>query len=92
MSLEIEYERSYQVNELEKFQNLFIKYVRYNIKSMCPCKIILSIIDEHVKESVPYSVECEYKLDHRSKDKGNSLGVATIYHPPLIKNLKRSKI
>ena len=44
------------------------------------------MIEEHVKLFVPCSGECEYQLDYRSKDKDKPWGVATIYHPPLIKN------
>ena len=38
MVSEIEYERPYQRNEHESFQNIIIKYVRCNIKSMYPEK------------------------------------------------------
>ena len=86
MSLQVEYERPYQRNEPESLQNIIIKYVRYNIKSMYPEKIIHSILKEHAKKFVPYTSECEYQLDYRSKDKDKPLGVATIYHPDLIKN------
>ena len=91
MNLEIEYERPYQRNEPESSQIIILKYVRYNIKSMYPEKIIHSMINDHVKKFVPYTGECEYQLDYRSKNKDKPLGVATIYHPPLIKNLKKSK-
>ena len=84
MSLEIEYERPYQTIEPERLQNNIIKYVRDNIKSMYPEKIIHSMIDEHVKKFVPYSGE--YQLDYRSKDKDKPWGVVTIYHPCIIKN------
>ena len=58
---------------------------------MYPEKIILSILDEHVKKFAPYSGDCEYQLDYRSKDKDKARGVATIYHPLLIKNHKKIK-
>ena len=58
---------------------------------MYPEKIIDSILNEHVKKFVPYSGECEYQLDYRSKDKDKPLGVATIYLPPQIKNHKKIK-
>ena len=38
MSLEIEYERPYQRNEPESLQTIFIKNVRFNIKSIYPQK------------------------------------------------------
>ena len=40
MSLEIEYNRPYQIYEPESLQNIIIKYVCYNIKWMYPKKII----------------------------------------------------
>ena len=52
-------------------------------------KISRSMIDEHVKKPVPYSGECEYELDYRSKVKNKQRGAATIYHPPLNKNHKK---
>ena len=54
-------------------------------------KINHSVIDVHVKKFVPYSGECEYQLDYRSKDKVKPWGVATFYHPLLIKNHKKMK-
>ena len=53
---------------------------------MYPEKIIHFMIHQHVKKVVPYSGECEYHLDYRSKDKDKPWGVATIYHPPLNMN------
>ena len=38
MSLEIEYIRPTQINESDSLQNIIIKYVLYNIKSMHPEK------------------------------------------------------
>ena len=64
MSLETEYERPYQRNEPESLQIIIMKYVRFNIKSKYPEKIILSMVEEHVKNIVPYSGECEYQLDY----------------------------
>ena len=49
-------------------------------------KKIHSNLEEQVKNFVPYSGECKYQLDYRSKYKDKPWGVATIYHPPLIKN------
>ena len=48
-------------------------------------RIIHPMIDEHGKKFVPYSGECEYQTNCRSKDKDKPWGVATIYHPPLKK-------
>ena len=58
---------------------------------MYPEKLIISIINEHVKNFVPYTGECEYQLDYRSKDKYKPWGVATIYHPPLNMDHKKLK-
>ena len=91
MSLEKEYERPYQRNELESFQNLIKKYVRYINESMYPEKKFCSRISEHVKKFVPYRGECEYQLDYRSKGKDEPRGVATFHHPPLIKNHEKNK-
>ena len=49
MVLGIQNERPYERIEPESLQNIIIKYVRYNKKSMYPEKIIHSILDEHVK-------------------------------------------
>ena len=60
---------------------------------MYPEKIIHSMIDEYVKKFDPYSDECEYQLDYRSKDKYKPWRVATIYHPPLkINQIKIKKL
>ena len=66
-----------------------VKYVCYNIKSMYPKKIITPILYKHAKMFVPYTSDCEYRLDFRCKDK--LWGVATIYLNPLIKNHKKIK-
>ena len=49
------------------------------------------MIDEQVKKFVPYSGECECQLNYRSEDKDKPWGVATIYHPLLIKNQYKFK-
>ena len=49
MALEVEYERAYLKNDAKSFQNIIIKYVRYNIKSMYPEKIFHFVLEEHVK-------------------------------------------
>ena len=41
------------------------------------------MIEEHVKNFVPGSGECEHQKDYRSKGIDKPWGVATIYHPPL---------
>ena len=56
------------------------------ILKQCLQKKIHSILEEHVKKFVPCSGECEYQLDYRSKDRDKTWGVATFYHPRLIKN------
>ena len=89
MTLQVEYERPHQRNEPESLQTNIINCVRYIIKSMYPEKIIRSMIDEHVKKFVPYSGECEYKLDYRNIDKNQPCGVATIYLPPENTNNKK---
>ena len=40
------------------------------------------------KNFVPYTVECEYQLDFRNKDKDRHWGVATIYHRTQVNNHK----
>ena len=50
MSLQFEYERLYQRNEIQSVHNIILKNVRYPIKSMYPEKKFLSTIDEHVKK------------------------------------------
>ena len=59
MSLEIEYERPYPESEPENLGKNIIKYVPYNIKSMYPGKKKHSLLENHVKEFVPYIGECE---------------------------------
>ena len=86
MALEREYKRPYQRNETESLQNIIIKYVQYKIKSTYPQTKIHSMVEEHVRKSVPYSGGGEYRLDYRSKDNEKPWGVATIYHPPLFQN------
>ena len=54
-------------------------------------KIIHFVLEKHVKKFVPYSGECQNRLDYRSKDKDKPRGVATIYLDPLFKNHKKNK-
>ena len=89
MSLEIYYDRPYQINEPESLQISIIKYVIHNINSRCPKKIITPIFYKHAQMFVPYTSECEYQLEYRCKDK--PWGVATIYHDPLYKKHKKIK-
>ena len=49
------------------------------------------MIVDHIRKFVPYSGECDDQLDFRSKDKDKPWGVATVYHPPLIRNHKKLK-
>ena len=53
MSLDIEYGRLYQRNEPKSLQNIIINYVRYNIKSMYPEKLISSTLNNHANILYP---------------------------------------
>ena len=87
MSLEIFYDRPYQINQPESLQNIKIIYVRRNIKSMYPKNAFKSILYNHMKIFIPYTAECIYELDYRCRDK--PWGIATIYLDPLIKTHKK---
>ena len=89
MSLEIYYNRPYQMNEPESLQNIVVKYIIRNIKWIYPKKLITDIFYKHAKMFVPYTSECEYQLDYRAKDK--PYGVANIYLDPLIKKNQRNR-
>ena len=89
MSLQIEYVRSYQINEPENLQNIIIKYVCYNIKWTYPKKLISLFLYKHAQMFVPYTSECEYRLDYRCKDK--PWGVASICLDPLMTSNKKIK-
>ena len=91
MSLDKKYERHYQRNELESLQNFINKHVRYDIKSLYPEKIFSSVLNTHAEIFVLYTVDCEYYLDFRTKDKDKPLGLATMYHPTQVKNHKHLK-
>ena len=56
------------------------------ILKQCILKKSHSLVDERVKKFVPYTGECEYHMDYRSKDKDKPWGVDTKYQTPLIKN------
>ena len=58
MSLIVEYERPYQRNEHENLQNIILKGYFYNIRSMCPEKLITKIILKHKEKFVHYAAEC----------------------------------
>ena len=90
MSLETEYKRPTQIIEPESLQKFSIKYVRYINKSMCPIKIINSILDKHAKIFVPLTFECEYQLKFRTGDRDKLLGLSTIYNPTQVR--KQNKI
>ena len=83
MSIEIFYDRPYQINEPESLRNIIIKYICYNIKWMYPKNLITTLLYNHAKMFVSYTSECIYRLDYRCEDK--PLGVASIYLDPLIK-------
>ena len=87
MKLEIYHNRPYQINEPESLQNIFVKYIIRNIKWMNPKKLITDILYKHAKMFVPYTSDCEYQLDYRTK--GKPYGVAIIYLDPLIKPNKK---
>ena len=87
MSFEIYYDRPYQIHDPESLQNFIIKHVCYKIKWMYPKKIITSLLYKHIQMFVPYTSECEYRLDYGCKVK--PWGVATIYIDPLIKPNKK---
>ena len=89
MSLEIFYNRPYQIYEPEILQNFVIKYIIRNIKWVYPKKLITDILYKHVNMFVPYTSECEYQLDYRAIDK--PYGFAIIYIDPLIKPNKKIK-
>ena len=89
MSLEIYYNRPYQIYEPENLQNIVIKYIIRKIKWRYPKKLITDIFYKHVNMFVPYTSECEYQLDYRAIDK--PYGVAIIYIDPLIKPNKKIK-
>ena len=76
MSLEIYYDRPYQINEPESMQNIKIIYVHRSIKSMYPKKINTSILYKHMEIFIPYTSECIYQIDYRCKDK--CYGIANI--------------
>ena len=82
----MEYERPNEINEPESLQKIIIKYVRYKTKSMYPEKISYSLLEEHLQKTFPKSRECEYQSDFGSEDKYIPLGLATIFHPLVIKN------
>ena len=69
MSLEREYERHYQRIEPESLQNIIMKYVRYNSKSMSLERIFSSILNKHAEIFVPYTAECEFKFEFGCKEK-----------------------
>ena len=89
MSLEIHYDRPYQIYEPESLQNIKINYKHRNIESMYPKNIITSILCKHMQIFIPYTSECIYELDYRSKDK--AIGIAKIYLDPLIKTHEKIK-
>ena len=87
MSLEIYYDRPYQLYEPESLQNIKINYIYRNIKSMYLKNIFTSILFKQMQIFVPYTSECIHQLDSRCKDK--PWGIATIYLNPSIKSHKK---
>ena len=45
-----------------------------------------SFLGKNAKFLVPYTNECEYQVDFRTKVEDKPLGVATVYHPTQVKN------
>ena len=60
VKLEKEYGRPYQGNEPESSQNIIIKFVRCNKKSMFPDKTITSIWDKHSKNLDPLQLNSNF--------------------------------
>ena len=89
MSLEIYYDRPYQIYQPGSLQNIKINYEHRHIKSMYPKNIFTSILYEHMQIFIPDTSECIYQLEYRCKEK--PWGIATIYLDPLIKTYKRIK-
>ena len=83
MSLDIIYNRPYQISEPENLQNIKLNYVYYTIKVMYPKKLISNTLLNHMRIFVPYTCECIYHLVYKCADK--PIGVAVIYLDPLIK-------
>ena len=92
MSLEVEYKRPYQRNELESLQNIILKGYFYNIRAMYPEKLIRSILLKHREKIVCYATECEYEISFRN-EQDNKIWESnfTLYLPPQVKNHRKTK-
>ena len=92
MSLEVEYERPYQINEPESSQNITLKGCFYNIRAMYPEKLIRTTILKHKEKFVRYAAECEYEIVFRNGQKNKIWeNNFTIYLPPQVKNHRKIK-
>ena len=92
MSLEVEYERPYQRNEPESFQNIILKGYFYNIRFMNPEKLFRKILLKHHEKFARYVAECEYEKAFRNEqDNKICENNFTICLPPQIKNHRKIK-
>ena len=90
MSLEVEYERPYQINEPESLQNIILKGYFYNIRAMYPEKLTRTIILKHKEKFDRYAAECEYEIVLRNgQDNKIWENNFSIYLPPQIKNHRK---
>ena len=87
MVLEVEYNRPFETNEHESLQNIIIKYVCYQIKSRYPQKLLDKISDQQAKMLRPHTTECQNDLEF--KGKYISIGIATVYLPIQVGNLRK---
>ena len=92
MSLKVEYERPYQINEPESLQNIILKGYFYNIRAMYPEKLIRTIILKHKEKFVRYAAECRYEIVFRNEQKNKICENNFIINlPPQIKNHRKIK-
>ena len=92
MSLIVEYERPYQINEPESLQNIILKGYFYNIRAMYPEKLIRTIILKHKEKFDRYAAECEYEIVLRNKQDNKIWeNNFSIYLPPQIKTHRKIK-
>ena len=92
MSLEVEYERTYQRNEPECLQNIILKGYFFNIRSMYPEKLFRTILLKHQEKFVRYAAECKYEIVLKNKQDNKIWeNNFTIYLPPQVKNHRKIK-
>ena len=92
MTLEVVYERPYQINEPESFQNIILKGYFYKIRAMYLEKLINTILLKHKEKIVRYTSECEYEIALRN-ELDNKIWESNfnIYLPPQVKNHRKLK-